>query len=387
VKRIALLGATGSIGASTLDLIARHPERLTLVAAAAQRNVDSLAAIAQRFPESELVLADRAAAAQLASRCGRVVASGPEAIVALATQDNVDVVVAGIVGIAGLASTLAALEAGKTVLIANKEPLVAAGALVLDAARRGGATLLPLDSEHNAVLQAWPGVLKPGHAHPDVARVTLTASGGPFLDRSRETLASIKAAEAVRHPRWSMGPKISVDSATLMNKGLELIEASVLFGLPSAQIDVLIHPQSTVHALVEMIDGSVLAQLGVADMRIPIAHALGLPDRIASGAARLDLTALGALEFRAPNLDQFPCLQLARAALEHGGSAPLILNAANEVAVEAFLDGRLQFLQIDAVVRDVLETLPAHPIASLDAVLALDHEARQCAVERCLKHL
>jgi 1-deoxy-D-xylulose-5-phosphate reductoisomerase len=384
MRHIALLGATGSIGSSTLDLIARHPDRYALIAASADRNWQALEQIVRRFSPSTVALSDPSAANALREALGPnspcTVLSGVDAHVALAQASDTDTVVAGIVGLAGLASTFAAVSAGKRVLIANKEPLVAAGALLLEAARRSGAVLLPLDSEHNAVLQCWPEPLSLNAAPKTIQSITLTASGGPFLTVPRSQLANVTPAQAIKHPRWSMGPKISVDSATLMNKGLEVIEAQVLFGLQREQIQVLIHPQSTVHALVSYCDGSSLAQLGAADMRVPIAHALGYPQRIASGAPQLDLAQLGTLSFSLPDLTQFPCLALAFAAAERGDAAPLVLNAANEAAVAGFLNGQIGFLDIDRVISTTMERAPLDAVFSVDAVIERDQHARCIAI-------
>lgn len=384
MRKIAVLGATGSIGRSTLDLIARHPAQFKLVAASAGSNWQALKRIIETHRPTRAALADPAAAQALKAALGAShaceVHSGAQALVELAQDSQADTVVAGIVGLAGLASTLAAVAAGKRVLIANKEPLVAAGALFLAAAQRSGAVILPLDSEHNAVLQCWPPGFTPHQQMPSVRGITLTASGGPFLDLPRSALAHVTPAQAIKHPRWSMGAKISVDSATLMNKGLEVIEAQVLFGLALDEIRVLIHPQSTVHALVEYVDGSTLAQLGAADMRIPIAHALGFPERIESGAERLNLAALGQLEFREPDLAQFPCLGLAFAAARAGGAAPLVLNAANEAAVAGFLAGTLAFLDIERVIAHALERVSLEAVHDLDNVYARDAEARRVAI-------
>ena len=384
MRKIAVLGATGSIGRSTLDLIARHPAQFKLVAASAGSNWQALQHIIETHRPTRVALSDPAAAQALKAALGAnhacEVHSGAQSLVELAQDSQADTVVAGIVGLAGLASTLAAVAAGKRVLIANKEPLVAAGALFLAAAQRSGAEILPLDSEHNAVLQCWPPGFTPHQQMPSVRGITLTASGGPFLDLPRSALAHVTPAQAVKHPRWSMGAKISVDSATLMNKGLEVIEAQVLFGLALDEIRVLIHPQSTVHALVEYVDGSTLAQLGAADMRIPIAHALGFPERIESGAERLNLAALGQLEFREPDLAQFPCLGLAFAAARAGGAAPLVLNAANEAAVAGFLAGTLAFLDIERVIAHTLERVSLEAVHDLDHVYARDAEARRVAI-------
>lgn len=383
LRRVAVFGATGSIGTSALDVIARHPERLRASVLAAGRNVEALVALCVTHRPDHAVIADpdlldALANALRAAGLATVPHAGILALDALARDaDACDTVVAAIVGAAGLDSTLAALRAGKRVLLANKESLVLAGELMLQAARKAGATIVPIDSEHNAIHQCLP-------ADGDctgVARIVLTASGGPFRGRSRAQLADVTPAQAVAHPKWSMGPKISVDSATLMNKGLELIEAHHLFGMPADRLDVLVHPQSLVHSFVEFIDGSTLAQLGLPDMRTALAVGLGYPDRIASGVAGLDLLRHGRLDFEAPDTDAFPCLALARAALVAGGTAPALLNAANEVAVSAFLQGQLRFLAIPALVEHVLAKLPAADAASLDVLRDADARARDVATQ------
>ena len=380
LRNVAVLGATGSIGTSALDVIARHPGRLRASVLAAGSNVEALVALCREHrpdhaaiadPERFQALRDGLRAAGLQTRAH----AGAGAIADLAADPCCDTVLAAIVGAAGLDSTLAAARAGKRLLLANKESLVLAGELVMSAAGAAGATVVPIDSEHSAVFQCLPA----GRMGPGVGRVILTASGGPFRGRSRAELAAVTPAQAVAHPKWTMGPKISVDSATLMNKGLEVIEAHHLFGLPAARIDVLVHPQSLVHALVEFQDGSTLAQMGLPDMRTALAVGLGWPERIDSGVAGLDLLAHGRLEFEPPDLETFPCLALARQAMEAGGTAPGTLNAANEVAVEAFLEGRIGFLDIPCVVEGALEALPAAPAASLEALREADAQARRLA--------
>jgi len=380
LRNVAVLGATGSIGTSALDVIARHPGRLRASVLAAGSNVEALVALCREHrpdhaaiadPERFQALRDGLRAAGLQTRAH----AGAGAIADLAADPCCDTVLAAIVGAAGLDSTLAAARAGKRLLLANKESLVLAGELVMSAAGAAGATVVPIDSEHSAVFQCLPA----GRMGPGVGRVILTASGGPFRGRSRAELAAVTPAQAVAHPKWTMGPKISVDSATLMNKGLEVIEAHHLFGLPAARIDVLVHPQSLVHALVEFQDGSTLAQMGLPDMRTALAVGLGWPERIDSGVAGLDLLAHGRLEFEPPDLETFPCLALARQAMEAGGTAPGTLNAANEVAVEAFLEGRIGFLDIPSVVEGALEALPAAPAASVEALREADAQARRLA--------
>src|SRR5690554_1256590 len=379
-RPIAVLGATGSIGASALDVVARHPGRMRASVLAAGGNVESLLALCREHRPDHAAIADPAGFGALrdglqAAGLATQAHAGAQAITDLAAGDACDTVVAGIVGAAGLDFTLAAARAGKRLLLANKESLVLAGELVMAAARDAGATVVPIDSEHSAVFQCLPE----GRMHGGVRGITLTASGGPFRGRSRADLAAVTPEQAVAHPKWSMGPKISVDSATLMNKGLEVIEAHHLFGLPADRIDVLVHPQSLVHALVEFHDGSTLAQMGLPDMRTALAVGLGWPERIDSGVAGLDLLEQGRLEFEAPDLETFPCLSLARQAMEAGGTAPATLNAANEVAVEAFLARRIGFLDISAVVADALESFPAVPAGSLDALREADAQARRLA--------
>ena len=377
VRNIAVLGATGSIGGSALDVIARHPERLRVSVLAAGSQVDALVALCVVHRPEHAVIAEQRYYGTL--RDGLKMAglatkphAGAEALDELAASDACDTVVAAIVGAAGLSSTLAAARAGKRLLLANKEALVLAGELLMSAARGADAEIIPIDSEHNAIFQC----LRSRQTQGDVRRILLTASGGPFRGRSRDSLAAVTPAQAVAHPKWSMGPKISVDSATLMNKGLELIEAHHLFAVPGEKLGVLVHPQSLVHSMVEFVDGSTLAQLGLPDMRTSLAVGLGWPQRIESGVAGLDLLAHGRLDFEAPDLQAFPCLRLAWQALEAGGTAPAVLNAANEIAVSAFLQGRIGFLAIPALVEDALAALPAAPADTLDALLAADAQAR-----------
>ena len=377
-RRLSILGATGSVGQSTLDLVARSPERFEVVALTAAANVDALAQAARATAARLAVIADESKLHDLEQRLAGThcrAAAGPDALIEAAAGDA-DLVVAAIVGCAGLRPVMAAVEAGKIVALANKEALVTAGALMTEAAQRHGATLLPVDSEHNAIFQCLAG-----NKRDDVARLILTASGGPFRTRTIEEMQSASPQQAVAHPNWSMGAKISVDSATLMNKGLELIEAHYLFGLPSAQIDILIHPQSVIHSLVEFVDGSLLAQLGSPDMRIPIAYALAWPERMASGAERLDLAQLARFDFERPDEERFPALRLARRALEEDGTAPAVLNAANEAAVAAFLAGRIRFTDIAALVEESLSRRTASAQGSIDDVIALDQSVRQSVEE------
>jgi len=384
MMRVAVFGSTGSIGVSTLDVLARHPERFEVVALAASssdgrmleqclRHRPRLAVLQSPEAAARLAAGLRAAGAATEVRCGGA------ALEECAAAGDVDAVMAAIVGAAGLPSTLAAARAGKRVLLANKESLVVAGPLLLESARRGGATLIPIDSEHNAIFQCLPPGLETGRPARGVRRILLTASGGPFLRTPADRLAGVTPEQACAHPRWRMGRKISVDSATLMNKGLELIEACVMFGMEPARVEVVVHPQSIVHSLVEYVDGSIIAQLGNPDMRTPIAHALGWPERIVSGVQSLDLTAMGRLEFEAPDVERFPALRLARAVAEAGGTAPAVLNAANEVAVAAFLSEQLDFPGIARLIERVLDRHGNGPAADLDAVLAADRWARGLA--------
>ena len=382
---VAILGATGTIGEHTLDVIARHPERFRAVALGARRDVGKLLAQCERFRPDYAALAEPQAAADLERALRQRglptrVLAGPGALEHIAALPEAPAVMAGIVGAAGLASTLAAARAGQRLMIANKESLVMAGPLLLAQARASGAMLLPIDSEHNAIFQCLPPGLAPGCEPPGVRRILLTASGGPFLDWSAEQLATATPAQACKHPKWVMGRKISVDSATLMNKGLEVIEARILFGLAADRIDVVVHRQSLVHSLVEYVDGSLLAQLGSPDMRTPIAYALGWPERIDSGVQSLDLAQVGSLQFEPPDTVRFPCLSLAREAARVGGLAPAVLNAANEVAVAAFLEGRLNFCGISQVIETVVGAGPSGTATDLDSVVAADAVARERAV-------
>ena len=384
---VAVLGSTGSVGASTLDVLARHPQRFRLVALAANTNAPKLARQIEAFRPQYAALADPQALLQLRqllgnSAPGTRLLAGAGALEEIARAPEVSCVMAAIVGAAGLSSTLAAAHAGKRLLLANKESLVMAGPLLMAAVRASGATLLPIDSEHNAIFQCLPPRTVPGSAPAGLRRVLLTASGGPFRDLPREALAAVTPEAACAHPNWVMGRKISVDSATLMNKGLELIEACLLFGVAPSQVEILVHPQSIVHSLVEYVDGSVLAQLGSPDMRTPIAHALAWPERIDSGVEFLDLLKAGRLDFRAPDVERFRCLALAQAAARAGGLHPVVLNAANEVAVQAFLERRLNFPGIAAVIEAVMERVSGGAPDALADVLAADAEARQRARER-----
>ena len=374
MKKISILGATGSIGKSTLDLVERSPEKFEVVALTASVNAAALADAARRTRAKLAVIADESRLHELEAALQGTdcqAAAGPDALVEAAVGDA-DLVMAAIVGCAGLRSTMAAVDSGKTVALANKESLVTAGQLMTEAASKSGATLLPVDSEHNAIFQSLAG------SHIDqVSRIILTASGGPFRTSTMEQMRVATPAEAVAHPNWTMGAKISVDSATLMNKGLELIEAHYLFGLPSERIEILIHPQSVIHSLVEYVDGSVLAQLGSPDMRIPIAYALAWPERMDTPAQRLDLAAVARLDFDQPDQDRFPALRLAREALEGGGSSPAVLNAANEVAVATFLDGRIGFPEISRLVETALDRNACPAPQSIEDVFEIDREVRR----------
>src|SRR5450631_3375845 len=381
-RGIAILGSTGSIGRSTLAVLALHPERFRVAVLGAYSSWETIVAQARAFHPETVVLVDPEAAARARAAlrdCGSStrVESGPEALADAVTGGNVQVVMAAIVGAAGLASTLAAVRASKRVLLANKEALVMAGQLLMDEVRRAGAELIPIDSEHNAIFQCMPAGYLPGELARGVLRLILTASGGPFRCTDVASLPNVTPDQACAHPKWKMGRKISVDSATLMNKGLEVIEATLLFGLPESQVDVIVHPQSVVHSLVEYADGSMLAQLGAPDMRTPIAQALAWPERFASGVQSLNLAEIGQLGFELPDHERFPSLHLARAAARAGGTAPAVLNAANEVAVQAFLDRRLNFTAIAAVIDKVLQRLDSSPVKALDDVLDADAAARR----------
>ena len=385
VKQIAILGSTGSIGVNTLDVIRSHPDRFQVVALTAGKQVDLLAQQCAEFKPAIAVVADAEGAARLSrllldQKINTEVLYGPQALVSAVTQSQCDTVMAAIVGAAGLVPALAAAKAGKRVLLANKEALVMSGDLFMQAMKVGGGELLPIDSEHNAIFQCLPGQYsKDPNPALGVEELWLTASGGPFRNTPFDQLASITPEQACAHPNWVMGRKISVDSATMMNKGLEVIEAFWLFGLPLEKIKVLIHPQSVVHSMVRYRDGSVLAQLGQPDMRTPIAYGLAWPERIDAGVAPLSLTQLAALSFSEPDLDRFPCLSLAFAAANTGGTAPTVLNAANEIAVAAFLDEGLPYLQIPAVVESVLSMIPSVNADSLELILDVDAHARQTA--------
>lgn len=384
---VTVLGSTGSVGVSTLDVLARYPNRFAVKALTANRSVERLALQCRRFRPEYAVVADVEAAGRLRSDLEREcpetqVLTGLEGLEYVASLPSAQFVMAAIVGAAGLLPALAAARSGKRLLLANKEALVMTGELFIDEARRHGAEILPIDSEHNAIFQCLPQGFDGDFAANGIRRILLTASGGPFRDTPLEELDGVTPDQACAHPTWDMGRKISVDSATMMNKGLEVIEACWLFKADPGQVQVVLHPQSVIHSMVEYSDASVIAQLGNPDMRTPIAHAFGWPDRIESGVESLDLFALARLEFLPPEPRRFPCLGLAYRAAEAGGTSPAILNAANEEAVEAFLNERLRFPQIAAVVEHTLERLPAQPAQNLEAVLESDREARVIARER-----
>ena len=386
MQSITVLGATGSIGVSTLDVIARHPDRYRVFALTAHSRVDELAEQCIRFTPEVAVVGTAEAASQLSARLQSAglttqVEYGEQALCDVSSADACTTVMAAIVGAAGLAPTMAAAQAGKKVLLANKEALVISGQLFMDAVAASGSVLLPIDSEHNAIFQCLPLNYQRQLGHHGIRKILLTASGGPFLDRDVSTLDQVTPEQAVAHPNWSMGRKISVDSATMMNKGLEVIEAHWLFGAAPNQIEVVIHPQSVIHSMVSYADGSVLAQLGNPDMRTPIAHALAYPDRIESGVDTVDLTKIAQLNFRPPDYLRFPCLKLAFDALHAGGSAAAVLNATNEVAVEAFLNRQIGFRKIPELIDAVLNRLPVEPVTDLGAVLAMDKSARLLARE------
>ena len=385
VRQVAILGSTGSIGVNTLDVMRAHPDRFQVVALTAAKQIERLAEQCIEFRPAIAVVADATGAARLSQlltdkHIKTQVLFGPEALVTAVTDSACDTVMAAIVGAAGLVPTLAAAQAGKRVLLANKEALVMSGNLFMQAMKAGGGELLPIDSEHNAIFQCLPAQFtKTPAEHLGVEELWLTASGGPFRDIPIADLAAITPEQACAHPNWVMGRKISVDSATMMNKGLEVIEAFWLFGLPLEKIKVLIHPQSVVHSMVRYRDGSVLAQMGQPDMRTPIAFGLAWPDRIDAGVAQLNLTQLAGLSFSEPNFSQFPCLSLAFAAANAGGTAPAVLNAANEIAVAAFLDEGLPYLQIAEVVESTLNAVPSVSADSLEIILGADAKARQIA--------
>jgi 1-deoxy-D-xylulose-5-phosphate reductoisomerase len=384
IQSVTILGSTGSIGQNTLDVIARHPDRFRVEALTAHKNVSLLFRQCQQFKPTYAVISDAILASQLkekliAEKIKTEVLAGLDAIAQIAGDAGSNIVMAGIVGAAGLLPTLAAIRAGKRVLLANKEALVMAADLMMQSVKQYNATLLPVDSEHNAIFQCLPSDFLPGKKLTGVQSIILTASGGPFRHTPISELKNVTPMQAIKHPTWNMGSKISIDSATMMNKGLEVIEAFWLFGLSIEQIQVIIHPQSTVHSLVVFEDASLLAQMGCPDMRIPIANTLGYPERIQSGAKKLDLTALMRLDFETVSLERFPCLRLAYQALKAGGTATAILNAANEVAVEAFCHGQIRFDQISTVVDSVMQKSDSVSAPDLNGILAADKQARMQA--------
>lgn len=384
MQQITILGSTGSVGVSTLDVMARHPDRYSVYALTAQSKVEELAQQCARFKPQVAVVGSAEAAAKLqllldAQGSHTQVEYGEAALCAVASAPECDSVMAAIVGGAGLAPTLAAARSGKRVLLANKEALVMSGPLLMEAVAASGAILMPIDSEHNAIFQCMPPTCQRTPLEHGVEKILLTASGGPFLKRDVNTLDQVSWQEAVAHPKWVMGRKISVDSATMMNKGLEVIEAHWLFDVPAERIEVVIHPQSVVHSMVSYVDGSVLAQLGNPDMRTPIAHALAYPERISSGVPPIDLIQIAQLSFERPDFLRFPCLKLAYDALQAGGSAPAIMNAANEIAVQAFLDSRIGFRAIDQLIARVMDAMPSVAITDIESVFAQDRCARELA--------
>lgn len=384
VQGITVLGSTGTIGRNTIDVLDRYPDRYQIIALTAHRHVDALLEQCVKYKPKLAVMRDKNAAAELKARLRAVgssveVLTGLEGLIVAATHETSDIVMAAIVGAAGLLPTLESVRSGKRVLLANKEPLVMCGHIFIEEARRSGATLLPIDSEHNAIFQCMPSNYRTGNTAEGVRRILLTCSGGPFLNYSNEELLSVTPEQACNHPNWNMGRKISVDSATLMNKGLELIEACWLFGVAPEKVSVIVHPQSVVHSMVDYVDGSVLAQMGNPDMRTPIAHALAWPERISSGVVALDFFSVSRLDFQEPDHDRFPCLNLAAGAIRSGGTSPAILNAANEIAVEAFLEGRISFTEIAQVVQRSLATVDMHLADDLKTILADDEIARQQA--------
>ena len=385
MKRLCVLGSTGSIGVNTLDVAARHPDELRVVALTANRNIERLAEQCAVHRPAYAVVVDpeqrQPLREQLEARGvrGVEILAGAAGLEQAASLPEVDTVMAAIVGAAGLLPTLAAAQKGKRVLLANKEALVMSGPLFMAAIRRSGAELLPIDSEHNAIFQCMPASYRAGTRASAVRKIMLTASGGPFLRAPLETLADVTPEQAVAHPNWVMGRKISVDSATMMNKGLEVIEACLLFDLAPDEVTVVVHPQSVIHSMVDYVDGSVLAQMGNPDMRIPIAHAMGWPERVDSGAEPLDLFKVGSLEFVELDTQRFPCLPLAYQAVRAGGTAPAILNAANEMAVDRFLDSRIRFTAIAETISHCLDVIPASPVGSLEDVLDADRTTRHTA--------
>ena len=391
IQHVTILGATGTIGTQTLDVISLHPERFSVFALTANSNAHALFALCQQHSPKYAVMLQASAAKVLSEKLkaigsSTVVLQGSEALNEVSAHENVDVVMAAIVGAAGLHPAMAAARAGKRILLANKETLVMAGNLFMQAVAEGGATLLPIDSEHNAIFQVMPNqrdqpLAKSNLVGMGVKRILLTASGGPFRNASLQELQIVTRKQALNHPNWVMGPKITVDSATMMNKGLEVIEAHWLFNARPSQIEVVVHPQSVIHSMVEYVDGSVLAQLGNPDMRTPIAYGLGYPERLSSGVSSLDLLKTARLDFFAPDMVRFPCLQIAYDALEAGGTAPAILNAANEIAVEAFLADKIGFMRIPEIIQAVLTASNIEAVSSIEQLVAVDASSRQAAIQ------
>ena len=384
LQQVTILGATGTIGVNTLDVISQHPHRFEVFALTANQNVDVLFNQCQKFNPRYAVMLEEQAADQLSAKLKQAasateVLSGMAALEFVSAHEKVDAVMAAIVGSAGLNPAIAAAKAGKRILLANKETLVMAGSIFMHAVEEGGATLLPIDSEHNAIFQVIPHEKRASLNDSGVKKILLTASGGPFRKSSAEELKRVTVKQALNHPNWVMGPKITIDSATLMNKGLEVIEAHWLFNASAEQIEVVVHPQSVIHSMVEYVDGSVLAQLGNPDMRTPIAYALGYPERLQSGVSSLDLFKIGRLDFEAPDTDKFPCLRLAFDALKAGGNAAAIMNAANEVAVEAFIKEKIGFTDIPALIESVMESSQIKAVNDLEVLIVSDKEARIAA--------
>jgi 1-deoxy-D-xylulose-5-phosphate reductoisomerase len=384
LQQVTILGSTGTIGVNTLDVISQHPNRFAVFALTANKNVDALFNQCQKFSPQYAVMLKDQAAEQLSAKLKQAgsateVLSGMAALEFVSAHEKVDAVMAAIVGSAGLKPSIAAAKAGKRILLANKETLVMAGSIFMQAVEQGRATLLPIDSEHNAIFQVMPHDKRTSLIDGGVKKIILTASGGPFRKASAEELKSVTLKQALNHPNWVMGPKITIDSATLMNKGLEVIEAHWLFNASAEQIEVVVHPQSVIHSMVEYIDGSVLAQLGNPDMRTPIAYALGYPERLQSGVSSLDLFKIAQLNFEAPDTRKFPCLRLAFDALKAGGNAAAIMNAANEVAVEAFINEKIRFTDIPALIESVLENAQIKAVTDLEMLITSDQEARVAA--------
>ena len=381
MKNLSILGSTGSIGVSTLEIVAAHPDRFRVIALTAGKNLDLLTTQIKQFSPKIAAVASEADVPRLKELCAGLdveIVGGVEGLIKAATADQTEMVVAAIVGAAGLVPTAAAIRAGKDIALANKETLVTAGHLFMEMVEKYGVKLYPVDSEHSAVFQSMEG-----HRNEDINKIILTASGGPFLNTPKEQLADVTVRDALNHPNWSMGKKISIDSATMMNKGLEVIEARWLFDAPLEKIDVNIHPQSIIHSMVDYVDGCVIAQLGTPDMKAPIAYALSYPERIASGIQPLDLTTLSGLTFFKPDLEKFRCLGLAYRALRDGESMPAVMNAANEIAVEKFLDGKIGFMQIAQIIERTMDAHKAHDLKSIDEVLEADQWGRETALEIC----